>query len=316
MSRIGVHLLCIVVACLALLLSLSAARAEDETATFTFSPLVRTMTVEKTASKTSINGEETENSVKEEHYRTTAKHTDTGFTLTETLVSASKTTNGDEDTVEPYTQAFLNIDISIDTDPTGKLLAIHGLDKLSANAKKVFPDDEYPIYQAIFTEKALQDAIADDWQTQTGVMIGKTVKTGDAWTTKGRMPLPDGKYATLTTATTVAGFKTVNGKRCVRLTYETSIDLKALSRAMTNTFKAMPRPEGMKAPVVKVTSYSLKGERLVDPKTMETLVETSTEIRESRITAEGAGTFTMVEEESKDSHEEMDSLWKANSQTT
>lgn len=318
-TRLRKIALCAVLAGIGLvLLRLPAARAQEEpeTATFIFSPLARVLTVHKTTERTTVNGRETESADKEEKYRTTAKHTDTGFELTETLISATKRTDGEEDDPDSFTQVFLDVDITVEADAAGKLLAIRGLKKLEENAKNTFNDDEYELYKSIFTEKSMTQSITDEWNEQYGALVGRTVKTGDTWTVKGKQPLPQNGFAATTSVTTVAGFKTYNGKRCVRLAYEESIDLKALSKALTASFRSLPRPDGMKPPVVTATRYVKKGERLVDPKTMETLFEKSTEVRESTIKVDGMGSFTMVEEENTEEREEADSVWRATAQQT
>jgi hypothetical protein len=297
-------------ACVCGLLLASAVEAQ-ETVTFKLNPLVRQVTVVKSVSTTTMNGEETERTVEEERYRNTAKRTDAGFSLTETLFSATKTTNGEEDEISEFTRCFLNVDVGVETDRTGKLLAIRGLEKLSAKAKNIFSPDDYKLFGPMFSEKTLKEVITDDWNTQVGALVGRTAKVSDNWDTKGRMPLPDGKYAAVTTSTTMAGFKTVNGKRYVRLSTATTLDLKAMSKALTFMLRTLPRPDGMPAPSVVATRYTLTGERLVDPNTLESLEERSTEIRESTITVKGLGSFEMVETEEKASHQEADSTWKA-----
>ncbi|HOF89813.1 MAG TPA: hypothetical protein PLZ36_17175 [Armatimonadota bacterium] len=294
----------------ALLMGAAPARAE-ETATFRFSPLARTVTVTHTTAVTKMDGAEMERSEATEMVRTVARRTATGFTLTETLFSASKTTDGEDDEIDDTTRCFLNVAISVDTDAAGKLLAIRGLDKLSARAKTVFDADAYKIYGPLFAEKALKQVVSDDWQVQYGAMVGKTVKVGDSWKTKGSMPLPDGKSSPVTVTTTVAGFKTVNGKRCVHLVSESDVDLKAVSKALTYVLRTLPRPDGMKPPTVTATRYTRRSERVVDPDTMEDLQERVAEVRESTISVAGQGSFVLTETEDRVSRQEADTVWKA-----
>ncbi len=317
-SRIRLFTLWVLLAVLALVLRLPAvlAQAEPETATFIFSPLARVLMVEKSTERTTINGREMESAVKEEKIRAVTKRTETGFLMTETMISATKRTDDGDDEVDSFTRVFLEVPITVETDATGKLRDVRGLKKLDENAKEIFEDEEYTLYKSIFTEKAMTQVITDEWAKRYGALIGRTVKAGDTWTQKGKLPLPDNHSAATTTVTTVTGFRTFNGKRCVRLAYEESIDLKALSKALTASFKSLPRPDGMKAPVVNATRYVSKGERLVDPKTMETLYEKSTEVRESTVTVDGTGTFTMVEEEASEERQEADTVWRANAQET
>jgi hypothetical protein len=97
----------------------------------------------------------------------------------------------------------------------------------------------------------------------------------------------------------------------VHVTATIAVDPKAMGKAFAAFFTRMPRPEGMPAPEIVMTSQEITAEYDINPDTMEYLTKTRSEVVKFTASLKGAGSFQAEDRMTVEGHTEADTAWRA-----
>jgi len=263
------------------LLCVSLAAVAQDTAKFTFNPPDGLAYVETSRTKYTTTfsfGGHSENEVREQLTKTKTEihKTAAGFTVTETLLSASETKDGADAEIDSYLKASLNVPVSYTIAKDGKLLSTSGLDKVVANCKKKMSADDLKMMGYLVSEKGMLDGLKSGWYENGQSLIGRTVKTGDSWTITSSDPMPNGKKDNLSITTKMVGKQEHGGRDVVHLQYSRRHDLKLMGEARVAMIKAMLQiGNDGEQPNIRVKEITDEGEMIVDPTTLQAVSRSS-----------------------------------------
>ena len=169
-----------------------AAVVSAEEVTFKFAPpngFTETILIRR--SRTVTRGATVQTDVSETRYRWTAHETESGYRVERDILSNSLSRDG-HNIASPMIAAMAGVKLVYTIDSEGKATGITGYNGILENLKSKFPPQLMQSFGPLFNAESLRKGDLAEWQNRVEKFAGRTVKIGEAWTSKENVPLPGG----------------------------------------------------------------------------------------------------------------------------
>ena len=271
------------------LLSIAALLSAEEV-TFRFAPpdgFTETVVIRRARSVT--RGATVQTDVSETRFRWTAHKKESGYSVERDILSNSLTRDG-YTVASPMIDAMAGVNLTYSIDAEGKVTGIEGYDGILENLKSTFPPQLMQTFGPLFNAESLRKRDLAEWNDRVERFAGRTVRIGEAWTSKENVPLPGGGRVEVHTATLFAGLEECSGGPCLQVRFFYDSDAAKLVERVNQVAKgALKEPPA--APAASSNgSISGQGERLVNPKTLRIASEKTTRTLNAEIPTQGTAT--------------------------
>ena len=243
---------------------------------------------------TQLEGEDDQVDELEKVVRIEKRKTAGGFTITERLVSARSSHDG-ESTENPILAALLEVDIVKEAGDDGKLHDVRGYDKIVDVLNAKFPEAAAEWSAAIdAAEMAAQEK--SEWEATVGRFAGKQAQIGDVWNGNEAFAPGGQGDGNVLASVRFARFVPCGGRRCVQLDLTFGSEGQAAGNEVANVFEDAAHNKGQWVGQTgsAVTGVSGRGERVIDPATMDLVSEKIERTIRILVDVPGEGKLPMV----------------------
>ena len=277
------------------LLSIAALLSAKEV-TFRFAPpddFTETVLIRR--SRTVTRGATVQTDVSETRFRWTAHKKESGYSVERDIHSNSLTRDG-YTVASPMIDAMAGVNLTYSIDAEGKVTGIEGYDGILENLKSKFPPQLMQTFGPLFNAESLRKGDLAEWKGRIEQFAGRTVRIGEAWTSKENVPLPGGGRVEAHTATLFAGWKECPEGPCLQIRFFYDSDPAELFKRVNEAAEGALKEPPAASPASTKGSISGEGERLVNPKTLRIASEKTTRTLNAEVPTQGTATAVKVME--------------------
>ena len=257
------------------LLSIAALLSAEEV-TFRFAPpddFTETVLIRR--SRTVTRGATVQTDVSETRFRWTAHKKESGYSVERDILSNSLSRDG-HNIASPMIDAMAGVNLTYSIDAEGKATGIEGYDGILENLKSTFPPQLMQSFGPLFNAESLRKRDLAEWKDRVEQFAGRTVRIGEAWTSRENVPLTGGGRVVAHVATLFAGWKECPGGRCLQIRYFYDSDpAKLVERVNRVSEGALKETPAASAESSKAVLHG-EGERVVNPDTLRIASEKTT----------------------------------------
>jgi hypothetical protein len=249
----------------------------------------------KVSRVTQLEGEDDQVDELEKVVRVERRKTAGGVTLTERLVSAQASHDG-ESTDNPILAALREVDIVKEVSEGGAIRNVRGYERVLEVIEAKFPEEVAAELSAAIDADAMADQEKSEWEATVGRFAGRQAQIGDIWNSSETFSLDGQGDGSVLATIRFARFVPCGGRHCVQLDMTFGSGGEAAGREVSNVFEDSAHSKGQWVGQTgsAVTSVSGKGERVVDPSTMDLVSEKIERTIRIEVDVPGEGKLPMV----------------------
>ena len=224
----------------------------------------------------------------------TTDETSEGYSVTFAPLSFTMTENG-EPVENPILSFVQNITVTYELDSNGELVEIRGFEGLFEEFKASLPAELPSNVAKLVDEDAFRKKTTQEWEARIGHFVEACVEIGDVWAGVEETPLPLGGSMAFYSVTKFAEQVKFDGVDCVRIEFSFNTDADELKDFMGDVWEELAEMVGTEEiPSVSNTEVTGKGERIINPTTMQIYSETTDRTIKSTTNLPGRGAVEMI----------------------
>lgn len=243
---------------------------------------------------TQLEGEDDQVDQLEKIVRVEKRKTTDGFTLTERLVSAQASHDG-EATANPILAALREVDIVKEVSQSGAIHNVRGHERILEALAAKFPEEVAELSAAIDPD-GMAGQQKSEWEAAVTRFAGKQARIGDIWKGSEALALDGQAEAKALASIRFERFVTCGERQCVQLELTFGSEVEAAGGEVANVFEDSAHNKGQWAGQTgsTVTAVSGNGERVIDPATMDLVSEKIERTIRMLVDVPGEGKLPMV----------------------
>lgn len=244
---------------------------------------------------TQLEGEDDQVDEIEKVVRVERRKADGGFLLTERLLSAQASHDG-QSTDNPILAALSEIDIVKQVGADGAIQIVRGHERILEVLEEKFPEEVAAELSAAIDADEMAEQEKSEWEASVGRFAGKQVRIGDVWNSSEAFALDGQAEASVLASIRFERMVPCGGRQCVRLDLTFGSAGEAADSEVANVFEDSAHNKGQWVGQTgsAVTSVSGKGERVIDPATMDLISEKIERTIQILVDVPGEGKLPMV----------------------
>ncbi len=286
-----------------------------ETVTFTFHPpddgitLVQTRTQKKSETMGFGDDTETRVTVTVEKSRVKIVKTATGYTRTETQLSATKTVDGKTEEPDAFEKALLDMPVSVELDSKGTITVVHGIAAVREKTLAKMEDEERALFEKLMTPAHLEELLIADWVSDCKPVAGSTRKVGETWKCTTNEIVFSSKLMPVVGTYTLQGTDTLLDRPCAVLKAVAQPELKAAARDLRANFDELGILPGELKPKFTVYTHLTESTAYLDTALFLVLKAHSVEQVKYAVSAEGHE-MQRTEKTESDISSDFETVWR------
>jgi hypothetical protein len=265
-----------------LVVLLAACFGEPKDFTFTFQPELDREHVSfsrRTTLDTLADGSAARSTVQEARYRVKVTRADNWkYRAVMTPISFSVRRDGFP-VEDPMVRALRETSLEMEVWDDGSFAAVHGFEEIVGQLRQHVPEEAWASVAAVFNEKHLAALTKAEWESQVTSLVNQTFTMGDTWEYSGPIDHPWGFRVDTGSMVHFEAWQACEAsvsKDCVLMKFEYQMDGEGARAWLGRTLAAMiPNcPQGLADFRVDQLTFEGRGERLVEPATLDVYKET------------------------------------------